>query len=120
MVLAGASSRTVCESLGITASTLSYWRVTHGWPMNGPQPYSADTRAEALRRIDGGSSLAKVRRDLGIARRTLGRWLRLRGKSLLPGDDNVPATWRCDCTPFGVRVTGTVCPACGTAARWAA
>lgn len=121
-VRAGDRLEDIHDVLGVPLPTLRMWRVKYGWPRqpNAPIPHDDDVRGEALRRVDDGEAIAAVSRSLGVSRRTIGRWLRLRGTSLKPGDGNAPREWRCGCTPFGTRVVGLICPVCEKPARWAA
>lgn len=81
-------------------------------------PVDEDTRREALAYVDAGHSIRETAAKYGVHRKTVGRWLRKRGRSLRNPND-APTEWRCSCTPFGTRVVGLTCSACGADAPWA-
>lgn len=103
MALQGVPVQAICASLNVSSKRYRGWRETDpGWPDRAVPPLPPEVREEALGAIDAGETVSAVSRRLGIARKTISRWRRLR-----------PATrWRCYCTPFGVPVSGDTCPSC--------
>lgn len=98
--------RDIAAACGREMSVIRAWKREDQWRTDfEPVSYRDDLRAEAVRRVDAGECTAAIARELGVHRKTIQRWQRRR----------IASTWRCDCTPYGVRTARAVCPACGRA-----
>ncbi len=109
MAKAGLPVSHICEVLDLPRSTYSRWRRAEGWPARGIDPLPAEVRQRVLAMLDAKQTIGEIARATGVSRKTIARWRRSRPIG----------RWRCYCTPFGVAVVGTTCPACGDRAPWA-
>lgn len=101
----------VAQQVGLPMARLRRVASEENWVRRSRRdPYSPAIRVEALKAYDRTGSMTKAAKLFGIARQTLMRWIRAASPYRRPA---LPQ-WRCYCAPYGVRVEGSMCPACGT------